>query len=152
MTSSDVKTALRGRMNDAEKAEIERLISEVRLSSPLEIARLINRLPGTVYWYMVTNGLFERRRRRAYRVFPRKGAMVHGFTELEDRMIEEMRVKGHTLAQIAECLTREFGHKRSYQSVQGRLAFLAAEPDECDMAAAAMSTRSQHPVTSRPKI
>lgn len=121
-------TVLRGRMSDADRAEIERLASTMLKPTPGKIARKINRHVATVNWYMLTHGLIERKIGRAPRSYTRSGRTIHPYQPEHDARIEQLRADGKTHREIAEIITAEFDIKRTAHSVQVRMVQLAADP------------------------
>ena len=118
----------RGRMTDADKAEIERLAAGMKKPTPGKIARAINRHPATVNWYMLTRGLITRKPGRAAGAYTRNGKTVHPYAAEHDKRIEELRAEGRPFREIGEIITREFGIARNAHSVQVRIVQLSAAP------------------------
>jgi hypothetical protein len=125
---------IRGRMTDADRAEIERLAASMTNPTPGKIARKIKRHVATVNWYMLTHGLIERKPGRAPRSYTRNGFTIHPYSPEHDARLEELRTSGKVWREVAETLTREFGIKRTAHSVQVRMIQLAAVPDQTEMA------------------
>ncbi len=121
---------IRGKMTDADRAEIERLASTMAKPTPGKIARKINRHVATVNWYMFSHGLIERKPGRAARVYQRNGKAVHPYTEAHDAFIESLRSQGKKFREIAELVTAKFGIERNQHSVQVRIVQLSAAPDD----------------------
>lgn len=124
------RNIIRGKMTDADRAEIERLAATMKKPTPGKIARAINRHPATVNWFMLTRGLIERKVGRAARPYQRNGVTVHPYSEAHDVFIEAHRSLGKTYREVAELVTAEFGIARNLHSVQVRLVQLAAAPDD----------------------
>ena len=121
---------IRGRMTDADRAEIERLATTMAKPTSGKIARKINRHVATVNSYMFSHGLIERKVGRATRPYRRNGKLVHPYAEEHDVFIEGLRSQGKNFREIAESVTAEFGIERNCYSVRIRIIQLAAGPDE----------------------
>jgi hypothetical protein len=121
---------VRGKMTDADRAEIERLAATMSKPTSGKIARRINRHVATVNSYMFSHGLIERKVGRAPRIYERNGKIVHPYTEAHDAFIEGLRSLGKNFREIAEFVTAEFGIERNQFSVRIRLIQLAAAPDD----------------------
>jgi hypothetical protein len=121
---------IRGRMTDADRAEIERLAQTMTKPTSGKIARKINRHVATVNSYMFRHGLIERKVGRAPRAYQRNGITVHPYAEEHDAFIEDLSARGLKYREIAELVTAEFGIARNVHSVRIRLIQLAAAPDE----------------------
>lgn len=119
----------RGPMTDFERAEIERLASEMKKPTPGKIAEKLNRLPSTVNWYMLSHSLIERKVGRAPRPYVRNGKTIYPYAEEHDAMIESLRAQGKVFREIGEALTAKFGIERDSHSVQVRLVQLTASPE-----------------------
>ena len=118
----------RGRLSAEERAEIDRLARTMKNPRPGKIAVKLNRLSATVNWYMLKNGLIERRPGHAPRVYTRGGRTVYPYSDDQDRRLEQLRAEGLTFREIGEILTAEFGIARNAFSVQSRMVQLAAAP------------------------
>lgn len=121
---------IRGKMTDAERAEIERLAATMVKPTPGKIAAKINRHVATVNSYMFSRGLIERKVGRATCAYQRNGKTVHPYTEEHDAFIEDLSSQGMKYRPMAELVTAEFGIERNQYSVRIRLIQLAAAPDE----------------------
>jgi hypothetical protein len=130
MPSYSLPNITRGRMTDADKAEIERLAGAMAKPTPGKIAAKINRHPSTVNWFMLTRGLTERQPGRAASVYTRNGVTVHPYAKEHDDLLVMGRLQGKTYGEIGDLVTSAFGIVRSAHSVQVRLVQLAAAPDE----------------------
>lgn len=116
---------VRGRMTEAEMREVEEM-AERGLGSG-QIARRLNRHQATIGWAMHRLGLKTTMRREF--AYYRNGVLVKSFSPEEDRLIEELRVAGKTTVEIAEELTKRFGHPRSPHTICMRLTLLANAAD-----------------------
>lgn len=126
-SSKWVKNAKRGRLLPEERLEIERLAGELKNPKPWTIAKMMNRHPATINWYMLTHGLIERPAGgRARKVYERNGQTIHPYSRQHDVAIETMRIANKTYQEIADTITAEFGITRSAHSVQVRMQLLAA--------------------------
>lgn len=121
---------IRGKMTDADRAEIERLAATMAKPTPGKIAAKINRHVATVNSYMFSRGLIERKVGRASRAYTRNGVTVHPYAEAHDAFIERLSSQGMNYREIAELVTAEFGIERNQYSVRIRLIQLAAAPDD----------------------
>lgn len=135
---------IRGKMTDAERAEIERLCATMTKPTSGKIARKMNRHVSTVNWYRLRNGLIERKPQRAPRIYVRNGREVHPYSEDHDSRLLELRTAGKVFREIGEILTAEFGIERDAHSVQVRMTLLAAAPDE------QIAAPPRHPQISAP--
>ena len=116
----------RGKLSSDEECEIITL-AERRLT-PGQIARRINRHPGTVNFAMHRLGA----RTLAEREFEyeRNGVTVHSFSREEDAWITALRIQGYSITKIAELGTKRFGHPRTPATISMRLTMLANREDE----------------------
>lgn len=126
---SRIEGIKRGRMSESDRAEIRRLVDTMEKPTAGKIARKLNRHPATVNWFMLRQGLIERKAGRAPRVYTRNGITIHPYTEEHDARLEELRTSGKVYREIAEILTSEFGIHRTAHSVQVRNTQLAASPE-----------------------
>lgn len=129
VTSGNMRNIIRGKMTDADRAEIERLAATMAKPTPGKIARRINRHVATVNSYMFNHGLINRKVGRATRAYQRNGKTVHPYAEAHDAFIEALRCQGKKFREIAELVTAEFGIPRNVHSVRIRLIQLAAAPE-----------------------
>lgn len=118
----------RGRMTDADKAEIECLAAKMKKPTAGKIAAAINRHPATVRWYMLTRGLITRKPAHASRPYVRNGKTIHPYSPEQDARIETLRAEGKVFREIGEIITSEFGIERDAHSVQVRIVQLSAAP------------------------
>jgi hypothetical protein len=104
-----------------------RSLAERGWKSP-RIAREIQKHPGTVYWFMLRDGLVERRAdaRILAEPYRRGDRMVYPYTGEEDAYIQALRVQNIGFSKIADLATKRFGKPRSAHSVEVRLTILAA--------------------------
>ena len=109
-------------LKSGDLAEIERL-GELGWK-PGPIAAKLGRNPSTVRWRMILFGLYSPSYNKP--VTFRSGKPIKPFVPEEDAHIEELRVKGLKLRDIARAITETFGHPRSYHTVRCRLITLAS--------------------------
>lgn len=122
-------------MSKDEHELIEKLVVQMKNPTAGKIARRLQRHPATVNWYMLRNGLIERKPGHALAPYMRNGAMVYPYTTEQDKRLIELRTdkpgeKRKTYREIGEILTREFGVERDAHSVQVRMTQLACAPEE----------------------
>lgn len=119
--------AVRGRLTDAEIAQIDELVDSGREITASGVARRLNRCHGTIYWHMMNRGYLEHTISYANtEPYQRKGRWVYPWTQPEDKRLTDLRVEGLGYAEIAEVVVREFGRPRTGHSVYVRLSMLAA--------------------------
>lgn len=125
----------RGRLSDAELAEIVRLATTMTNPTPASIARKLNRHPSTVSWQLIKAGLRGRPRAQGGRglSYVRNGRRVHRFDDAEDRRLEALRESGMGFTGIAQKLNAEFGRNRTAHAVHVRLTMLAAYAEAGDV-------------------
>lgn len=126
-----------GRMSKEEREQIEQLAATMKKPTPGKIARRLSRHPATVNWYMLRNGLIERKPGHAPSPYMRNGAMVYPYAPEHDRRLIELRTDKPgrprlTYREIGEILTKEFSIERDAHSVQVRMTQLACAPEETD--------------------
>jgi hypothetical protein len=112
---------LRGRLSDDEKDRIAALAG--RGLGPGQIARKLNRHPGTVNFHMHCQGLRTLARRSF--AYTRKGRPVRSFSREEDAFLTDLRVAGVGLTEIAKRVSSRFGYPRGLHTIRVRLIFLA---------------------------
>lgn len=132
MTRSPLPNIIRGRMTDADRAEIHRLSALWKNPKPGPIARRINRHPATVKWYMMRHGLLTQAPGRISRPYTdRNGVTRHPWSFDQDRRLTQLLVEeGKNYREAGEILTAEFGIPRGPHNCQVRAVMLAAAPDE----------------------
>ncbi|MBN8987443.1 MAG: hypothetical protein J0H42_04305 [Rhizobiales bacterium] len=114
-------------LSDADRAEIERLCEAMAKPTPGKISNKIGRDVGTVAWFMITQGLIERKIQYGGPTsYVQGGKVVFRYTEEHDRKIVAMRRDGKSVREIAAVVTREFGIARTPHSIDVRLKMLAA--------------------------
>jgi hypothetical protein len=118
-------------MTNADRQRIEELAA--KKFSCGRIAKLINRHPSTVKWFMYCNGLSAPRKLEQPKMYVRGGVRVHRFTDEEDTFIEALRVQHFTPAEIAAAAAARFGTERKHHSIRCRLKMLAARELENDV-------------------
>ena len=126
-TLAAISQANRRGLSDDDRAEIERLCSVMTKPTPGKISGKIGRDVGTVAWFMITNGLIERR--ISYdgpSSYIQGGKLVYRYTEAHDRKIVAMRRDGKSVREIAAAVSQEFGITRTPHSIDVRLKMLAA--------------------------
>lgn len=111
----------RGRLTMEERARVETL-ADAGLNAG-QIARRMNRHPGTINFAMHSLGLREPTERTFNYV--RNGVRVVSFSKEEDAYIQALRVQGLTVERIAELATKRFAHPRNAATVNIRLKMLA---------------------------
>jgi hypothetical protein len=122
-----MKGIKRGPLTDAERSDIERLVSTLKKPTAANVARRLNRHPATVAWFMITRGLIERPVLYGRAAYTRRdGIQVTPYAPEHDRRIVELRTQGKKVRQIAEAISHEFGIIRTGHSVDVRLKMLAA--------------------------
>jgi hypothetical protein len=124
--SFDPTTIRRGKVSDAEKAQIAALAERF---SPGRIAQKLNRHPSTVNWQMILMGIRSPKPATNRRAYQRNGVTVQPFTADEDLYIETLRTAGHPTTVIAKACTARFGHRRSPHTIHMRLLMLANRED-----------------------
>jgi hypothetical protein len=118
---------LPGGLSDADHASIQQLAEKGWKSS--RIAQRLKKNSGTVYWYMLRNGLVEREATRVQtpaQPYKRGGHWVYPYSAEEDAFIEALRVQDYSFKKIAEIATKRFGKPRNHHSIFVRLTILAA--------------------------
>lgn len=120
----------RGRLTEAERAEIDRLALSMKRPTPYAIANRLNRHPATITWYMLRSGLLNRPAGTVRRPYERNGATVHPWKPEHDRRLTELRCANWSYSRIAAALTDEFGVPRKWNSVRVRAVMLAAAEDD----------------------
>lgn len=111
-------------MTDSDRLRIEELAA--KNFSCGRIAKLINRHPSTVKWFMYCNGLSAPKKLEQPKMYVRKGIRVHRFTDHEDVFIEALRIQAFTPVEIAAAAAARFGTERKHHSIRCRLKMLAA--------------------------
>jgi hypothetical protein len=114
-------------LSDDDRAAIERFCSTMAKPKPGKIAQKIGRDVGTVAWYMITNGLIDRKISYGGPAsYTQGGKTVFRYTEAHDKMIVALRREGKKVREIAAAVTSEFGIERTGHSIDVRLKMLAA--------------------------
>lgn len=122
---------IRGRLTQAECAEIERLATTLKNPKPGPIARRLNRHPATVNWYMLRHGLVTKPLRTIPRPYvTRRGTTRYPWSPDQDRRLNELLCAGSNYRQAGEVLTAEFGIPRNTHNCQVRAVMLAAAEGE----------------------
>ena len=117
----------RGPLAPAEIEEITRLATSMKNPTPGKIARALNRHPATIQWQMMLAGVLERRvTYRGPASYMRNGRLIWRFDAAEDASLEQLRVQGLSVCDIAPKLNAEFGRNRTAHSVHVRLVMLGA--------------------------
>lgn len=122
---------LPGGLSDADHARIRELADKGWKSS--RIAQSIQKNSGTVYWFMLRNGLVERDTARPPAVaepYKRGNHWVYPYSPEEDAYIEALRVQDFSFKKIADLATKRFGKPRHHHSIFVRLTILAAGEKE----------------------
>ncbi len=116
----------RGRLTTAEENVVISL-AERGLTSG-QIARKLDRHPGTINWAMHRLGVAETKfpKRSPYM---RAGKMVVPFSRDEDAFIQACRIAGHPMSTIATAAGNRFGHTRGVHTIRCRLIMLANAPE-----------------------
>lgn len=126
-TLAAISQANRRGLSDNDRDMIERLCSTMTKPTPGKIALKISRDVGTVAWYMITNGLIERKiRYDGPTSYMQGGTLVFRYTEEHDKRIVSLRKEGQSCRAIAATVSREFGIARTGHSIDVRLKMLAA--------------------------
>jgi hypothetical protein len=117
------------------RKRIEELAITMEKPTAGKIAHKLGLKSGTVYWFMLCNGLVKRKP-AAYRNRPyvRNGLTINPYAPEHDKMLLELRVAGKTFEAIAKALTEKFGIPRNAHSVHNRTIMLAAVDDESEAA------------------
>lgn len=124
-------TVKRGRLTDSERAEIERLASEMKKPTPGKIALRLNRHVATVNWYMLIRGLIERPVTYVTtQPYVRDGRTIFPFDRAEDVRVVALRREGKSPREIADIVNAEFARDRTAHGIGVRLVRLAATPAE----------------------
>ena len=114
-------------LSDADRQEIERLCSVMSKPTPGKIARRLGRDVGTVAWFMIRQGLIERKISYAGPAsYVQGGKTVFRYTEAHDLRLVELSRAGKRPREIATIITAQFGIARTAHSVDVRLTMLAA--------------------------
>lgn len=116
---------VRGRMSEAEKAELLRL-TEAGMKPGL-VAKKLNRHHATINFALACMGLRAGPKRLRKDSYVRNGRLIVPFTQEEDEMIEQRRCEDWTYQQIADACWCLFGVRRSAATVGIRLKMLACE-------------------------
>jgi len=126
-TLAAISQANRRGLDDDDREMIERLCSTMKKPTPGKIATKIGRHVATVAWFMITNGLIDRKIQYGGPTsYIQGGKLVFRYTEAHDKMIVALRRDGRNPRQIAEALSAAFGIKRTGHSIDVRLKMLAA--------------------------
>lgn len=125
-----VKNVKRGRMNQAERDEIDRVIANMKNPTPGKVAVRVNRHPATINWYMLSHGMLSRKKLQRCRAYIRNGVRVEPYLDDHDARMLQLRESGMSMTKIAARLTEEFHIPRTYGSVKVRLTILASLEDE----------------------
>jgi hypothetical protein len=89
------------------------------------IAQRLQKHPGTVYWFMLKEGLVVPRYRKAA-PYLRAGRVCRPYGPDEDALITALRVQDYAPKEIARLANLRFGNERSTHGVAVRLVMLAA--------------------------
>lgn len=116
-------------------AKIEHLAMTMRKPNAGKIARQLGLKSGTVYWFMLCNGLWNKKP-SLYRQKPyiRNGVTINPYLPEHDRFILEMRMRGATFQSIAAAATEKFGVPRNAHSIHNRIVMLEAVDDQSEAA------------------
>ncbi|MBR0700155.1 hypothetical protein JQ599_09610 [Bradyrhizobium diazoefficiens] len=117
-------------------AKIEHLATTMKKPNAGKIARQLGLKTGTVYWFMLCNGLWDKKP-SLYRQKPyvRNGITINPYLPEHDRFIIAMRVSGAKFGAIAKAATEKFGIPRNAHSIHNRIVMLEAVDDEIEAAA-----------------
>ena len=116
--------------------KIEALAAEMKKPSAGKIARKLNLKHGTVYWFMLTRGILQKKPATYnMRAYVRNGLTINPYSPDHDRFMLSLRVAGKSTPAIATALVAEFGNPRTSHSVHNRLIMLSAQDDEPGVAA-----------------
>ena len=116
------RTCVRGRLSGAERERIAELAE--RGLTPGQIALRLNRLPATVNFHMVTNGLRAPVDRA--RAYVRGASAVRSFSADEDAFITALRCQSYKYHEILAVCAKRFGHSRTPAAIGIRLRMLAS--------------------------
>ncbi|UZE47936.1 hypothetical protein ONR75_24170 [Rhodopseudomonas sp. P2A-2r] len=123
-------------MTEELRDKIDELAAAMKKPSAGKIAQQLNLKHGTVYWFMLTRGILQKKpasyRQRAY---TRNGVTINPYSPDHDRFMLALRVEGKSMSAIAEALVEKFGIPRTSHSVSNRIIMLSAADDEQDVAA-----------------
>ncbi|MCC8949305.1 hypothetical protein H8A97_30440 [Bradyrhizobium sp. Arg62] len=115
--------------------KIEQLVETMEKPTASKIARKLGLKTGTVYWFMLCNGLVQKKPvRYRNRAYERNGIKINPYSPEHDAMLTEMRIAGAAFPAIAAALTERFGIPRNAHSVHNRAVMLAAFDDESEAA------------------
>ena len=117
----EAQTLKTGRVSPQEREQIETLA--LRGLRAAQIARRMNRNPGTINFQMHCLGLKEAK--PVQFAFLRNGKEVRSFSPEEDRFIEGLREQGRVYREIADAAFELFGYRRTPQCIGIRLKMLA---------------------------
>ena len=118
---------LPGGLSDADHERIREL-ADKGWKAP-RIAQVIQKDSGTVYWFMLRNGLVDRDAGKVQKLrapYKRGNHWVYAYSPEEDAYIEALRVQDFTFKVIADLATKRFGHPRNHHSIFVRLTILSA--------------------------
>lgn len=93
------------------------------------ISAIIQRHESAVQWFLYRTGLRAPRYGNSQPHVRSNGRPVKPFSPEEDATIVAMRVEGASIGQIADHVTRAFGHPRSRDTIRNRLTMLAAREE-----------------------
>jgi IS30 family transposase len=116
-------------LSDADRERVTELAEEGL--SAKRIGAMLGKHPSTVQWCLYSTGL----RAPSYGSTPggsytrRDGRVVHRFTPDEDRYIEQLRVRGLGLREIAALASARFGTQRTHHTIRCRLVMRAASEE-----------------------
>lgn len=117
------------------RRKIEDLAASMQNPTAGKIANKLGLKQGTVYWFMLCNGLVKRKPARyCNKPYVRNGLTINPYSAEEDALLLEMRTAGHSFTAIAKALTERCGTPRNVHSVRNRTIMLAAVDDESEAA------------------
>ena len=122
-------------LTSAVRGQIEHLVETMQKPTAGKIARRLGLKHGTVYWFMLSRGLLEKKppsyRQTAY---VRNGVTVNPYSPEQDSFILSMCAHGATYDAIARAAIARFGIPRTAHSIHNRIVMLEAVDDEAEAA------------------
>jgi hypothetical protein len=118
-------------LTDSIRDQIEHLATTMQKPTASKIARKLSLKCGTVYWFMLTRGLVNKKPSSySQKPYVRNGRAINPYTPEHDELLLSMRVEGKTFREIALVLTARFGVPRTAHSIQTHIVLLTAVDDD----------------------
>ena len=93
------------------------------------ISSVVGRHESAVQWFLYRTGLRAPAYGNSVAHVRANGRPVKPFSPAEDEIIQDLRLDGVAVAEIARRITAAFGHPRSTCTVRNRLVMLAAREE-----------------------